>query len=144
MSPRMRQIMFLGTLGLVALLWIVANRTEPNVPDYADQLHLRKIAGSVYEYHGLTGKWPTDAKDLLITSLAREVPLDISLIQDQLYVVIWSQDLKPDPKDNAERVLVYAKGGPLRRGWKWVCWGDFRMEYMSEEQLQAALQASGK
>ena len=143
MSPRMRWIV-LGLLGLVVLVLILTNRTgSSQVADEVEQWHLRKVAESIYEYHALTGKWPGDAEDLRKTSLA-QLPYDIPMIQNGQIVVLWSQDLKPHPSDNARRLLVYSVGGPLRYGWKWVCWGDFRMEYLNNEQIQAALQAGEK
>lgn len=139
-----RWYLFLGVLALVVLvLTLTGNTGTRQVSDEADKFHLRRIAESIYEHYALTGKWPGKAGDLRKTSLGK-LPYDIPLIEDEHYVVLWGEDLKPNPKENGQRLLVYAKGGPLRRGWKWVCWGDFRTEYLSEEQLQAVLQGAAK
>ncbi len=136
--------LFLGVFCVVVLVLILANRTGTSrVADEATQWHLRKIAESVYEYYALTGTWPSNPNDLRKTSLAK-LPHDIPMIENGNFVVIWGRDLKPNPADNAKRALVYAHMGPIRHGWKWVCWGDFRMEYMSEEQLQTVLQGAAK
>jgi hypothetical protein len=126
-------------IDLVMLLTRVHPLVE--VADTADQLHLKLIAESVYEYHTMNDRWPTRAEDLQGTSLPLKAPLDVGLVKNGPYVVVWPQRLDPDPKKNGERILVYTRGGPARRGWVWVCWGDFRMEYMPGEQFDAALEA---
>src|SRR5262245_2427061 len=123
---------------LLLVLWV---HPLVEVADTADQLHLKWIAESVYEYQAKNGRWPGGAEDLQGTSLPLKAPHDVGLVKNGPYVVVWPQDLDSDPKKNGGRILVYTRGGPARRGWVWVCWGDFRTEYMPGEQFDAALQA---
>jgi hypothetical protein len=124
----------------LVMLW---TRVHPivEVADEADRLHLKLIAESVYEYQAKNGRWPVQAEDLQGTSLPLTAPQDVGLVKNGPYVVVWPRDLNPDPKKNGSRILVYTRGGPARRGWVWVCWGDFRTEYMPGEQFDAVLQA---
>jgi hypothetical protein len=124
-----------------AVMTLVGVHPLVGVADEADRLHLKLIAESVYEYRATKGRWPTQAEDLLETSLPATAPHDVGLVKNGPYAVVWPQDLDPDPKKNGGRLLVYTLGGPARRGWVWVCWGDFRTEYLSREQFQAVLQA---
>ena len=133
-------LLLIALLPLIGVL-LVPNHPLSQVADEADKLHLKLIAESVYEYHGKNGRWPGKAEDLLETSLPEKAPYDIALVKDGPFVVVWPQDLDPDPKKNARRLLVYTKGGPARLGWIWVCWGDYRTEYINGDQLQAILRA---
>ena len=55
-------------------------------------------------------------------------------------VVIWREDLKPDPKENAGLVLLYYNKGLFSLlGRNWVCWGDLRTEYIKSSELRAKL-----
>jgi hypothetical protein len=125
---------------------LLALRVHPiiEVADEADKLHLRLIAESVYEYRAKNERWPTKAEDLAETSLPLTAPQDVALVKNGPYVVVWPQDLDPEPKKNAGRLLVYTRGGPARLGWIWICWGDFRMEYVSGEQFEAILKDATK
>lgn len=48
-------------------------------------------------------------------------------------VFLWPRVLKADPKDNADVLLAYDKGGLYNKlGRMWVCWGDLRTERMRD------------
>jgi hypothetical protein len=138
-------VMLAGSLVLLLLYALsLVFRVHPlvEVADEADKLHLKLIAESIYEYHGKHGRWPTKADDLRETSLPLTAPHDIETVKNGPYVVVWPKKLDPDPKKNGQRLLVYTRGGPARMGWIWLCWGDFRMEYVSGEQFDAILRAA--
>jgi hypothetical protein len=62
------------------------------------------------------------------------------MIDSGTNVVVWHDDLKPDPKDNADLILAYHNRGLLAwLGRHWVCWGDLRTEYITTQQLRAKL-----
>jgi len=62
------------------------------------------------------------------------------MIDSGTNVVVWQDDLKPDPKDNADLILAYHNRGLLAwLGPHWVCWGDLRTEYITTQQLRAKL-----
>src|SRR5262245_38269219 len=69
--------------------------------DLSQQTYLRLYGESIYEYHALTGKWPSKMDDLAHTSLPLKYPqwwkaqLDI-----EADVIVWPKDLKPNPKEN--------------------------------------------
>ncbi len=134
-------------MALTALdMLLVSQRVHPiaEVADEADRLHLKLIAESVYEYRDLKGGWPAKAEDLQQTSLPLKAPLDVGLVKTGPYVVVWPKTLDPDPAKNGRRLLVYTRGGPARMGWVWICWGDFRTEYVSGEQFETILRAENK
>jgi hypothetical protein len=147
MSRKWRVVMIVVGLALIFVivdLVMLALRVHPisEVADEADRLHLKLIAESVYEYRAMKGRWPTMAEELEITSLPLKAPQDVTLVKNGPYVVVWPQDLDPEPKKNPRRLLVYTLGGPARLGWVWICWGDFRTEYVSREQFETILQGA--
>jgi hypothetical protein len=127
---------------VIALLAVRYVYNMMDIGNQAIQLHLKLIGSAIYEYHTKTGNWPTGPDDLTITSLP---PVDVPDIKAGIEVVIWHQDLKADPKENANRILVYHDAGLVSKtGRVWVCWGDLRAEYIRREELEAVLQADGK
>jgi hypothetical protein len=107
----------------------------------AVRLHMRFIAESIYEYHQQTGRWPKNADDLAHTSFPLKTPVWRGDVEGPSYVILWPDDrMKPDPKDNAQIVLVYHNRGTLAEfGRKWVCWGDLRDEYLPTRVLEDRL-----
>jgi hypothetical protein len=119
----------------------VYNTTD--ISDYSVQLQLRLLGSSVYEYHDKTGQWPTRLEDLAQTSLPQKSPYWKWELEHEVFVMVWPKGLKPDPKDNADRILAYHNKGLLSQlGQVWVCWGDLRTEYIKTEDLRAKLQAT--
>jgi len=58
----------------------------------------------------------------------------------QPIVFLWPQDLKPDPKNNANLLLAFHQGGLFNKfGRVWVCWGDLRTEHLRESELRVRL-----
>jgi hypothetical protein len=105
------------------------------------QIYLRLYGESIYEYHTLTGEWPSRVADLARTSLPLRNPhwwkvqLDI-----EADVIVWPKNLKPNPEENGRFVLAYHnKGLDAERGRIWVCWGDLRTGCITQEQLREIL-----
>jgi hypothetical protein len=98
-----------------------------------------KLFGSaMYEYHSATGRWPARLDDLAQTSLPQQSRLWRQSAQP--IVFLWPQNLKPDPKDNANVLLAYHAGGLFNKlGRVWVCWGDLRTEHLRESDLRPRL-----
>ena len=60
-----------------------------------------------------------------------------ALLENGLFVVVWQQDLDPNPEVNRNRVLAYHNGRLLSQlGSVLVCRGDLRIERMSAEQVR--------
>jgi len=96
------------------------------------------IGSSIYEYHSSTGRWPAKLADLAQTSLPVQ-SYNWKLWMPP-FVIVWHDDLKPNPKDNAGVVLAYHNKGLLAElGRKWVLWGDLRTEYVKTGRLRALL-----
>jgi hypothetical protein len=115
------------------------------VANQAIQFDLEQIGSSIYGFHAKHGRWPGQLEDLRKTSLPQQRPYWEMEMRDGVFVVVWHKDLKPDPKDNADRILAYHNKGLLARlGHVWVCWGDLRTEYITSEELAARLQADQK
>src|SRR5437660_1157014 len=129
----------LGAVLVVGVL--VANYYDEEEIYKAQQVYLRLYGESLYEYHALTGKWPSRIEDLAGTSLALKYPhwwksqLDI-----EADVIVWPKDLKPDPKQNGHALLCYHnKGLDAERGRMWVCWGDLQTGCITSEELRGFL-----
>jgi hypothetical protein len=106
--------------------------------DLSQQIYLRLYGESIYEYHALTGKWPSKVDDLARTSLPLKYPhWWKAQLEIEADVIVWPKDLKPDPKENARFILAYHnKGLDAEMGRMWVCWGDLRTEWITPEELQ--------
>jgi hypothetical protein len=131
-----------ATIGVGAVLVVVIMAYNySGVKDMSDQSaqnYLRLYGSSIYEYHALTGKWPSQIDDLARTSLPLQNPhwwkAQVDIEAD---VIVWPKDLKPDPKENARVILAYHnKGLDAEMGRIWVCWGDLRTEWITPEELQ--------
>ena len=110
----------------------------------AIRYQLEVTGSSVYEYHTLTGHWPTQADDLASTSLPLKLRYWRMLVEQGNIVVVWHTDLSADPKLNSNAVLAYHNQGLIAAfGRKWVCWGNLRTEYISNEKLRQALATQG-
>jgi len=129
-----------AVMGALVLLWfarVAWDYFDPNSPaNLAMQVQLHMFGSAIYEYHAQTGRWPTTVNDLGQTSLPAR-----SRVWRQTantIVFLWPQDLKTDPKDNANVLLAHWNGGWYNRlGRVWVCWGDLRTEHMKESELRA-------
>ncbi|MGH9721726.1 MAG: hypothetical protein ACRD8O_16080 [Bryobacteraceae bacterium] len=116
----------------------------PNsIPHQTIQLQLKLFGSSIYEYHAKTGRWPSGFDDLAGTSLPEQNPSWRAM--GSTIVIIWRQDLKPDPKANPGVLLAYHNGGLFSQlGRVWVCWGDLSTEYVKDEVLRTLLSTGGK
>ena len=123
----------------LALLWctrVVWDYFDLDSPaNAAMQVQLKLFGGAMYEYHSKTGRWPTKLDDLAETSLPER-----SYVWRQTaktIVLLWPQNLKPEPKDNANVLLAYWNGGLYTRlGRVWVCWGDLRTQRVSKTDVR--------
>jgi hypothetical protein len=108
-----------------------------SIPHRAIRLHLELVCAGIYEYHSKTGRWPSRFENLADTTLAHRVP-NWKMVEPQTIVVLWRDDLKPDPKDNARVILAYYNKGLFSNlGRMWVCWGDLRTEYLKTDEIRA-------
>jgi hypothetical protein len=113
-----------------------------SVPHTAISYWLENIGRSVYEYHSKNGRWPATVDDLAETAVFQRAPNWKQMLDDRTIVVVLDDDLKPDPQENAGRVLVYHNKGLFAwsLGKVWVCWGDLRTEYIKSADLKIKLQ----
>ncbi len=145
---RRRWIVFAaaGALLLAAVLYnFLGPGSLTEVAHESVRYELRAIGTSIYEYHASTGTWPSRAEDLDKTSLATRSPYWKATIDNRSVIIVWHDDLKPDPRDNARVVLAYHNRGLIAEmGRHWVCWGDLRTEYITDAQLRTSLGAEKK
>ncbi len=100
------------------------------------QFDLRKIGESMYEARSKSGKWPAQIADLAGTEYL-EMPHRRAMLEEGLFVVVWHQDLDPNPSANRNRVLAYDNGSLLSRlGRVWACRGDLRVERLRPEEVR--------
>jgi hypothetical protein len=130
-----------GGVVLVVVIMAYNYHTIKVLNDQTNQVYLRLYGESIYEYHALTGKWPSQIDDLARTSLPLKNPHWWKFqLDSEADVIVWPKDLKPDPKDNGHVILCYHnKGLDAEMGRMWVCWGDLRTGCITREQLQEAL-----
>jgi hypothetical protein len=126
-----------GVAFVVALLFF-SGTTQ--VADESLKYELNALGQSIYEYHAATGQWPSRPDDLARTSLPLRLHYWRSGLENGSIVIVFHDNLKPDPRENSSVVLAYHNKG--LRAWlgrQWVCWGDLRTEYISTTRLNAAL-----
>jgi hypothetical protein len=105
------------------------------------RLHLALIGSSIYEYRSITGQWPARIQDLAKTSLPLKCRYWKLELDDEVFVIVWHKDLKPDPKVNGRHILAYHNKGLIATmGHRWVCRGDLSTEYIPTEDLRDYLQ----
>jgi hypothetical protein len=97
------------------------------------RLHLRLLGSSIYEYHDKTEHWPARAEDLAQTSLAVRSPYWKVMLDSGTNVLVWHDDLRPNPMENADVILAYHNRGLLAwLGRQWVCWRSTHRIYARE------------
>jgi hypothetical protein len=98
------------------------------------QFDLKKIGESIYEAHSRSGMWPAQIADLEGTEYLR-MPYRRAILEQGHFVIVWQQDLDPNPGANRERILAYDNGSLFSRfGRVWACRGDLRIELLNAEE----------
>jgi len=111
--------------------------TQIDIATKSIQFDLRKIGESVYVAHSKSGKWPAQIADLAETEYLK-MPHRKTMLEEGVFVVVWQEDLDPNPAVNANRVLAHDNSSLLSRfGSVWVCRGDLRIERMSAKDMRA-------
>ena len=142
MMRRWRLIAILTAVGLVFVVRLMFFSGTTEVAHESIRYELNAIGQSIYEYHTLTGKWPSTVDDLERTSLGLRQHYWEATVQNGSIVIVWNDHLSPNPANNRDVVLAYHNRGTLAMmGQQWVCWGDLRTEYLPSKRLQAALDA---
>ena len=132
----------LAGIGAAVLLWFASIAwdyfDQDSIPHVAMRYSLSMFGSAMYEYHSVTGRWPTRLEDLAQTTLPVRSPIWRQSAATMTF--LWPQNLKPDPKDNAGALLAYTDAGLFNKlGRMWVCWGDLRTEHLPERELRARL-----
>jgi hypothetical protein len=132
------------SVGAVLVVVIMTNNYHGvmEMKDLSVQAYLRLYGESIYEYHALTGKWPSEIDELFKTSLPLKDRNGCwkSQLEMESDVIVWPKNLKPDPNDNGHVILCYHnKGLDAERGRMWICWGNLRTECITLEELKGYL-----
>jgi hypothetical protein len=127
----------LSAVVVIAVLAVAFVVTQVDIATKSIQFDLRKIGESVYEAHSKSGKWPARIADLEGTEYLK-MPHRRTMLDNGVFVVVWREDLDPNPAANANRVLAYDNGSLLSRfGRVWVCRGDLPIERMRAKEMRA-------
>jgi len=136
-TPVSRRGKILSLVAVIVGLAVAFVYAEVDIATKSIQFDLRKIGESVYETHSKSGKWPAQIADLEGTEYLK-MPHRRTMLEEGAFVVVWQQDLDPNPEVNANRVLAYDNSSLLSRfGSVWVCRGDLRIEQMSAKDMRA-------
>ena len=127
----------LSAVAVIATLAIAFVYAQVDIATKSIQFDLRKIGESVYEVYSKSGKWPVQIADLEGTEYLK-MPHRRTMLEEEVFIVVWQEDLDPNPAVNANRVLAYDNSSLLSRfGTVWVCRGDLRLERMSAKEMRA-------
>ena len=127
----------LSAVAVIATLAIAFVYAQVDIATKSIQFDLRKIGESVYEVYSKSGKWPVQIADLEGTEYLK-MPHRRTMLEEGVFIVVWQEDLDPNPAANANRVLAYDNSSLLSRfGSAWVCRGDLRIERMSAKEMRA-------
>lgn len=133
MSRRGKILSAVAVIVAFAVAFVVA---QVGIATKSIQFDLRKIGECVYEAHSRSGKWPAQIADLGETEYLK-MPHRRTMLDEGVFVVVWQEDLDPNPAVNAHRVLAYDNSSLLSRfGGVWVCRGDLRTERMSTKEMR--------
>jgi hypothetical protein len=125
---------------VVAVVMAYNHYGMKEMSDQSQQNYLRLYGSSIYEYHALTGKWPTQIDDLAKTSLPKRNPHWKAQLDIEADVIVWPKNMSPDPKENGHVILAYHnKGLDAEMGRMWVCWGDLRTGCVTPDELHDLL-----
>lgn len=120
-------------IGAVAALAFAYGQLE--VARDSIRFDLQKIGSSIYEARSRTGKWPNRISDLDGTEYLR-MPYRKGILESGVFVIVWHDDLDPNPAANRDRILAYSNGGLLARlGLIWACRGDLHVERIRRQDL---------
>jgi hypothetical protein len=100
-------VILVGSLLLVPVLLIVRYGDRNDAAHQAIRYWVRLYGDATYEYHSTTGRWPARIDDLARTSLPAQFPYWKHRLDEGTIVLVWNNDLKPDPHDNAGLILAY-------------------------------------
>jgi hypothetical protein len=131
----------------MAILLLMAARfySLSDISHESIRLHLRLLGSSIYEYHTKTGRWPARTENLAQTSLPTRSPYWRAMLDSGTDIIVWHDDLSPNPVENRDVILAYHNRGLLAwLGHQWVCWGDLRTEYIPSGELRSKLASPGK
>jgi len=123
--------------GLVGAVFVACAFVYGQTSVAADSIRfdLGKIGSSIYEAHSKTGRWPAKVSDLEGTAYL-SMPFRKAALENGVFIVLWQDDLDPDPAANRERILAYSNGGLLARvGLIWACRGDLRIERVRRQDI---------
>jgi hypothetical protein len=124
-----------GLLG-VAFVVLAFAYGQMSVAVDSIRFDLKKIGSSIYEAHSSSGKWPTQISDLVGTEFL-SMPYRKAALESGVFIVLWQEDLDPNPAANRDRILAYSNGGLLPRlGLIWACRGDLRVERIRREEIR--------
>jgi hypothetical protein len=140
MSRLSKAVLALGSLVLLWFAQIAWDYFDLNSPaNLAMLVQLKLFGAAMYEYQSHAGRWPTKIDDLAQTSLPAQS--NVWRQTANTTVFLWPQGLKPEPKDNANVLLAYWRGGLYKEfGRVWACWGDVRIKRIKRSQLPTAEQ----
>ena len=134
MSLRGKILSVVAAIAAFAIAFVYA---QAQIATKSIQFDLRKIGESVYEARSKNGKWPAQIADLEETKYLK-MPHRRTMLEEGAFVIVWQQDLDPNPDLNRSRVLVYDNSSLLSRfGRVWVCRGDLRIERISTKEMLA-------
>ena len=127
----------LSAMAVIVAFALAFVYTQVDIANKSMQFDLRKIGESVYEAHSKSGKWPAQIADLAGTEFLK-MPHRKTMLEEGVFVVVWQEDLDPNPAVNTNRVLAYDNSSLVSRfGRVWVCRGDLHIERMSAKDMQA-------
>jgi len=133
--PRRGKI--LSAVAVIVAFAVAFVYAQVDIATKSIQFDLRKIGESVYEAHSKGGKWPAQIADLAETEYLK-MPHRRAMLEEKGFVVVWQEDLDPNPAVNANRVLAYDNSSLISRfASVWVCRGDLRVERMSAREMRA-------
>ena len=136
MSRKRQWLVGVMVLALIAIAYVHA---QMDIASSAIQFDLRMIGESLYEARAKNGVWPARIEDLSATAYLA-LPHRKAMLENGVFVVVWHENLAPNPEANGQRVLAYDNKSLLPRfGRVWVCRGDLRVEYVEAEELQRLL-----
>lgn len=134
MSGRGKILSAVLVLVAVAIAFVYA---QVDIATKSIEFDLRKIGESLYEARSKSGKWPAQIADLDGTEYLR-MPHRRTMLEEGVFVVVWQQDLDPNPQANRNRILAYDNGSLLARlGRVWGCRGDLRIERLNADEVVA-------
>ena len=110
--------------------------------NYQARTELRIVGECSYEFRDRTGRWPSSMNELQRSCFQigyTKYNYPNETWGDNVHLVRPPGHLRQTPAENRDLIIAYQKTGKRLWPYRWVCWGDLRTTYVSNQTFESAM-----